>query len=244
MTRIIPHAAILTFALLTTIAARAGPPYVTDDPEPTRTGGWENYIFVSGTNTSGGTTGQAGFELNYGAAENLQLTLTVPSDYVSVRGPRAAAGDIDASVKFRFLHPSGDGWLPDAAIFPALAIPTGAGIVSTRHASLFVPVWLEKDAGPWATFGGGGYDLNPGSGQKNFALVGWALTRALGPRLSVGLELYHQTSNTSGGAASTNIGIGTIYQMTKHWALMASGGPGLAPRTANTSFYLSLQFTN
>jgi hypothetical protein len=23
----------------------AGPPYVTDDPEPTCTGGWENYVF-------------------------------------------------------------------------------------------------------------------------------------------------------------------------------------------------------
>jgi hypothetical protein len=32
----------LTVALALASRAWAGPPYVTDDPEPTRTGGWEN----------------------------------------------------------------------------------------------------------------------------------------------------------------------------------------------------------
>ena len=38
-------------------AALAGPPYVTDDLKPTRTGGWKNYALVSGANTSEGPAG-------------------------------------------------------------------------------------------------------------------------------------------------------------------------------------------
>ena len=34
--------AILAAALTPAASVRAGPPYVTDNPEPTRTGGWEN----------------------------------------------------------------------------------------------------------------------------------------------------------------------------------------------------------
>jgi hypothetical protein len=31
----------------------AGPPYVTDDPEPTDTGHWENYLFTEITHVAG-----------------------------------------------------------------------------------------------------------------------------------------------------------------------------------------------
>ena len=229
-------------ALATACPARAGPPYVTDDPEPTRTGGWENYVFVSGTDTPGASAGQAGIELNYGAAANLQLSLTLPADYIAARGLRAGAGDFDAGIKYRLLHPPAGSWLPDAALFPALTVPTDARGFSTGHAAAFVPLWLEKDFGRWSLFGGGGYDLNPGAGQKDYGLAGCALTRSFGDRLSLGLEAYHQTPATAGGSGATNIGLGTIYQVSRHWALMASGGPGLQSRSS--AFYFSLQYTD
>jgi hypothetical protein len=49
-----------------------------------------------------------------------------------------------------------------------------------------------------------------------------------------------------GGPALTNLGFGAIYQLTRHWALMASGGPGLQSpvRAGASAFYASLQFTN
>ena len=227
-------------------AAWAGPPYVTDDPEPTRTGGWENYLYMSGTNTPGTTAGQAGVELNYGAARNLQLTLTLPEDYVSSHGTRAGAGDLTVAAKYRFVHAPDESWLPDAAVFPSVTVPTGSADFGTGHASLFIPIWFEKDFGKWSTFGGGGYDMNPGAGQRNYLLAGWAIARSFGPRLSLGVELYHQTPIVSGGAALTNLGFGAIYQVTKHWAVMASGGPGLErpSRSGASAFYVSLQFTN
>jgi hypothetical protein len=238
--------AALVFFFSVTSPGWAGPPYITDDPEPTRTGRWENYVFLAGTSTPGGTAGQAGLEFNYGGAPNLQLTLTLPEDYVSSHRTRAALGDLTMAAKYRFLRPPDGSWLPDAAIFPALTLPSGSRRFDTGHASLFVPLWLEKDFGKWSTFGGGGYDVNPGSGQKNYSLLGWAVTRSFGEHLDLGVEIYHQAPSSAGETAQTNLGVGAIYQVTKHWALMASGGPGLVKplRSSATAFYVSLQFTN
>jgi hypothetical protein len=236
----------LVFVLLAAGPLRAGPPYVTDDPEPTRTGGWENYLYLTGTQTPGTTAGQAGVELNYGAAANLQLSITMPADYMRSRGLRAGVGDIDVGAKFRFLDPPDDSWLPDTAVFPALSVPTGAHGFGAGHASLFLPIWLEKDFGPWSTFGGGGRTFNPGNGQRNYGLVGWAVTHSFGEALNIGVEFYHQTPTSTGGAASTNLGFGVVYQVLTHWALMASGGPGLEnpSRSGSATFYVSLQFTD
>ncbi len=238
--------AATAIAWLTTCPAWAGPPYVTDDPEPTRTGGWENYLYVSGASTQGALAGQAGLELNYGAAPNLQLSLTLPEYYVSSHGLRAGIGDLDVGAKYRFLHPPDESWLPDAAVFPAVSVPSGARGLGTGHTSLFVPVWLQKDVGNWSIFGGGGYDFDPGGGQRNHGLAGWALTRNFGQRFNLGIEVYYQTSATTGGNASVNIGLGAIYQVTRHWALMASAGPGLQKpsQSAGSAFYVALQYTD
>jgi hypothetical protein len=68
--------------LLATIArAAAGPPYMTDDPEPTDYQHFEIYAFTQGMSAQGDTGGQSGIDFNYGGAPNLQLTATIPVDY-------------------------------------------------------------------------------------------------------------------------------------------------------------------
>ena len=127
-----------------------------------------------------------------------------------------------------------------------MTAPTGAHGFSLGHASLFIPVWLQKDFGEWSTFGGGGYDINPGVGQRSYAIAGLAVTRSFGQRLDLGIEICHQTPAVADGAALTNLAVGAIYQLTRHWAVMGSGGPGLETpsRAGISSFYFSLQFTN
>jgi hypothetical protein len=44
-----------------------------------------------------------------------------------------------------------------------------------------------------ATFGGGGYWINPGAGNKNHWFVGWVLERKITDKLTLGVELFHQT---------------------------------------------------
>jgi hypothetical protein len=70
---------VLVLSAATASPAIAGPPYVTDDPEPTDTGHWENYLFVEGTRAGGHFGGPpAGVELNYGAFSDTQLTWSFP----------------------------------------------------------------------------------------------------------------------------------------------------------------------
>ncbi|MFI4981757.1 MAG: hypothetical protein ACHQIO_15535, partial [Nevskiales bacterium] len=89
----------------------------------------------------------------------------------------------------------------------------------------FVPVWGQKDIGPWSVFGGGGYAINPGTGNRNYWSGGIAVSRRLGKRLLVGLEADRKGSDSDGGSASTSLGLGLIWQLRKPFRLLASGGP-------------------
>ena len=60
------------------VPALAGPPFVSDDPEPTEAGHWEIYGFAAGAHMAGETDGAAGLDINYGGAKELQLTAVVP----------------------------------------------------------------------------------------------------------------------------------------------------------------------
>src|ERR1700681_4264031 len=61
--------------------ALAGPPYVSDDPEPTDYKHFEIYTFSNGTATNGDISGATGVDFNYGAAPDLQLTATLPAGF-------------------------------------------------------------------------------------------------------------------------------------------------------------------
>jgi hypothetical protein len=221
----------------------AGPPYTTDDPEPTPVGHWEDRIFVDGVQTPGETLGQTGFDINYGAAKDLQLTLLAPLDFDHSARDTIGAGDIQLAAKYLVVHQSG--WIPDISLFPAVILPTQARAFGPARLGLFLPVWMQKDFGPWATFGGAGYDINPGPGNRNFTLAGWALTRQVTKRLNIGAEIYHETAQVAGGKALTAVAGGVIYQLTDHFAVMASGGPGVqrSPQSGQGVFYAALQYT-
>ncbi|MGH7023737.1 MAG: hypothetical protein ACREEB_09115 [Caulobacteraceae bacterium] len=226
--------------------ALAGPPYTTDDPEPTATGHWENRVFILGTQSPGDLAGQSGFDINYGVARNLQLTLIAPLDFDHGAHTEVGLGNIQLSVKYEFLHQSDHGWLPDVAIFPQLNLPTQARGFGPGRLGAFLPIWAEKDFGPWSTFGGVGYDINPGPGARDYTFAGWAVTRQLGRRLNLGMEIYHETPGTVGAKALTAVAAGAVYRLTRHFAVMASAGPGVqAARSAGEGvFYFALQYTN
>src|SRR5450755_3999355 len=84
----------------------AGPPYVSDDPQPTDYQHFEIYTFTTGTTTRDGIAGQSGIDFNYGAAPDLQLTATLPEGYsrASNGGTSIGASNIEVAAKYRFLH--------------------------------------------------------------------------------------------------------------------------------------------
>jgi hypothetical protein len=237
-------AVALAGAALAATPASAGPPYTTDDPEPTRTGGWENYLLVTGLQTPGDTSGEAGLELNYGGAKDLQLSLVLPLGVDHGAHTEVAPGQVQVGAKYRILHQSK--FLPDVALFPTLNLPTQARGLGPTRLGVFLPLWAEKDFGAWSTFGGGGVDINPGPGARNFTLTGWAVTRQVTRTLNLGVEVWHETPERIGVGSLTALAGGVIWQLSKHYALMGTAGPGLQGdrRAGQGVFYLSLQYTD
>src|SRR5438552_10220242 len=94
-------AAVSIACLLAIDFTRAGPPFVTDDPEPPPPGGWEINIPFILERTPGRTEMDAPlFDLNYGLP-NVQLKLEIPIAIAhnDGDGTRAGAGDLLIGVK-------------------------------------------------------------------------------------------------------------------------------------------------
>ena len=241
-----PRAALSALATLALAGpAWAGPPYVTDDPQPTERGHWEIYGYVGGAHAPGETAGEGGLDLNYGAAKDLQLTLVIPAAFTTADRGGVGMGVIEAAAKYKILHQDEHGWLPDVAVFPRLFIPTASSRFASTRPNLLLPVWAEKDFGPWSVFGGGGYQLNPGPENRNFWVSGLVVARQVNDRLNLGAEVFHHTRDTAQGKPLTGFNIGMIYKVADHWALLASGGPGIqnGRDEGQYDFYVSLQLT-
>jgi len=213
-------------------SALAGPPYATDDPEPTDPGHWEIYAFTSGTRVTGLVDGQTGLDLNYGAVPGVQLTATLPLAFATGQG--AGTGDLEFGVKYRFLHKEAAG--VSFALFPRLIAPTANHRFGTGRAQFLLPLWGQKDMGHWSLFGGGGYMLNPGRGNRDFWTGGVALTREIGSRLSLGGEVTREGPGAVGDHATTNLGLGGSYRLRGPFALLFSAGPGFSQGTG-TQFH-------
>lgn len=205
--------------------AWAGPPFLTDDPEPTETGRWEIYgplIEVEGRGPDYG--GATGVEINYGAAPDLQLTVGIPMAFVhDAAGRHWGAGDLEVSAKYRFYHDDAAGL--SVAAFPGLTLPTASHGMGNGKVTALLSVWVQKDAGPWSVFGGGGYAINPGAGHRDYWTGGVAVTRQVSSRLLLGGEVDRQGADSVGGRASTSLGLGGIWQLPAPFRLLASGGP-------------------
>ncbi|HKR91437.1 transporter [Novosphingobium sp.] len=220
--------------------ALAGPPFLTDDPEPTDTGHWEIYApMIEAEGRGAQFEGTSGVELNYGAARDLQLTASLPLAYArDTRGWRAGAGDIKLSAKYRFFHDGRAGL--QVAVFPGLTVPTATNAMGAGRVTALLPVWVQKDAGRWSIFGGGGYAINPGPGNRNYWTGGIAVTRRVSNPLLLGAEADRQGADTNGGGGSTSLGLGAIWQLKRPFRLLASGGPTFDDRGGAVRFHIFL----
>ena len=237
---------VIAVALVAPVrSALAGPPYVSDDPEPTDYQHFEIYTFNSGTAAHDGIGGASGVDFNYGAAPDLQLTATLPIGFDRSTGGSTSFGlsNIELAAKYRFLHQDSFGL--DVSVFPRVFLPSGSSAVGSSSASLLLPVWVQKDwSGGWSAFGGGGCVIAAQSSQ-NHCLAGGVLTYQLLPKLQVGAELFHQTADGSGTPASTSLGVGVRYDINQTYHLLGYVRRGIenADETDQYSWYASILFT-
>ena len=238
--------------LFTSGASWAGPPFATDDPEPTEYKHFEIYLYADATyNTDGSTGTRPGLEVNYGAAPNLQISVALPLafDQGSGRGTLYGYGATELGAKYRFIQEDDDGWRPQVSFYPSIEIPIGDSDrpdgVGGGHIRYFFPLWTQKSFDGWTTFGGGGYWINPGRGDKDYWFAGWALLRQITPDFSLGVELFHQTKDSIQGKESTGANIGAIYDFDDRWHVLASVGTGVQNQrpTDNFDYYVAVEWS-
>jgi hypothetical protein len=210
--------------------ALAGPPFITDDPEPLDHRHWEVYIASQNHHDRDGSSGTAPhFEVNYGALPEVQLHLIVPLTYNHPdRGLfNYGYGDTEIGIKYRFVKETDS--RPQVGTFPLIEIPTGArnrGLGNGRIQSFF-PLWFQKSWGPWTTYGGGGYWYNAGKGNRHWVFSGWLLQRDLSEKLTLGTEFFHSTADTVGGENSTGFNFGGTINFSENYHVLFSLGRGI-----------------
>lgn len=123
------------------------------------------------------------------------------------------------------------------AIFPRVFLPTSKASIRTR---VLLPVWAQKDIGKTSLFGGGGYEVNPGPGSRDFWLASAAVTHAFSNTLTLGGEATHQSADAVGGASSNSLGAGAIVKLRDPFSLLVAGGPAWSGGQSSYHVYAAL----
>ena len=224
----------------------AGPPFFTDDPEPVDYRHWEIYLASQYLSTKDGSSGTLPhLEANYGAYPNLQLHIIAPETFNDPAGSSYAQGygDTELGAKYRFVQETDN--IPQIGSFIQVELPTGdenRGLGNGKT-QVFIPIWLQKSFGPWTSYGGGGYWINPGTDNKNWIYAGWLLQRDLSKYLTMGTEFFYRTPDKVDGQYSTGFTAGGQVNFIGHTHFLFSCGKNLSGQDLST-FYLAFQWTS
>jgi hypothetical protein len=217
-----------------------GPPYQTDDPVPVPTGHYEFYIFggADSTPVAISTTGPA-LEFNWGAVPRIQLHAILPLGAVFPSNDRVvpasmgtnAFGPIDAETGIKWAWIKETKYFPQIGTFTMFELPLGSsskglGVGTTWYR---VPLWAQKNIGPWTFDGGAGETVVPQTTYRNFPYGGFLVKREIvHNRLDLGAEVFSHAAvgyGTGQNRGSTMIDIGGYYHFKNpdHQFLFAYG---------------------
>ncbi len=244
-------------ALLPPSRTIAGPPFVTDDPEPVAYVHYEFYTLSTGTSVRGDTAGVGpAWEFNYGIISNGQIHIILPLAFDAPAGgrPQYGLGDTELGFKYRFIDEDKNGLRPMVGVYPLIELPSGNENLGLGAGNVraYFPLWVQKSFGDWTTYGGGGSWINHGDDTPNrdYWFFGWLLQRQVTKQLAIGGEIFHQTATVvfggvDSGQATTGFNIGAIYDFDEHNHLLVSAGTGLQNASATNlfSWYVGYQIT-
>jgi hypothetical protein len=216
---------IIGISCLLVIPVFAGPPFITDDPEPVPFKHWEFYLSSIDYFQSDSKSGTLPhFEVNYGVLPNIQLHLQIPLNYLS-EGNKFdyGYGNTEIGAKIRFLNLAKS--KIQLGVFPVFQIPTVQNEnFSSSHIQSFLPVWIQKTRKKLTTYGGAGYCFNSGSDNQNWQFVGWEAQYDFTQKLTLGGEVFYKTAATEGTKDYFGFNLGGFLNFTEHFHFIFSVG--------------------
>ncbi len=233
----------MAFQLIASMA-RAGPPFLTDDPEPVDYHHWEFYLAsMQQYQREESDATLPHIEINYGPIPNVQLHLVMPMQYVhGLDGTKYGYSNTELGIKYRFVQESDN--MPQIGVFPLVEVPTGdqSQGLSNGAAQIYLPIWIQKSWGKFTTYGGGGYWLNYGPGTKNWLFAGWEGQYDFSDAVTVGAEAFYHTAEAPGATPGTGFNIGGIFNLNDHNHILWSVGHSITGEALTTA-YIGYQYT-
>lgn len=234
------------------VAAWAGPPFQTDDPEPIDFRHYEFYTFATSDGTPIETdTAAPAVEFNWGALPNVHLHIIIsaaailPSNNAQFApagiGPNEyGLGDIETGIKYRFVQETKH--RPMIGTFTMFELPSGSarrglGVGKTWYK---VPIWAQKSFGPWTTYGGVGETVINVPGYRNFTYGGWLIQRDIGKKMTLGTEVFSHGAEgqaTPQTKSATLVDVGGYYKFRDPgFQLLFAYGRTAAGQTENYAY--------
>jgi hypothetical protein len=232
--------AVAWFVLIGT--TQAGPPFVTDDPEVPPVGGWEINIPFTLNRAPGSTQMNAPvLDMNYGLPQ-LQIEFDIPIAVSSDdrKGTNAGLGDLLYGIKWRFFND--EKTQTEIGIYPQMFAPTGnyrEGLGGGRP-NYILPLLAEKSWGKWTLYGNVGYRLQTALDEQSYWYTGAVLQREINDRLSLGFELFGNTTTIPNGRPDFAFNVGGSLKLNDHLNFIFTGGRDFVGDT-HAMLYLGLQ---
>jgi hypothetical protein len=250
--------ALLVILAAPKLLSQAGPPFQTDDPTPVDLGHYEAYIFgtVDGTPAELDAAGPA-FEFNWGAVPNIQLHAILPfgavlpsNNPVYLPGGTGSSAfgltDMELGLKYGFIKQTQR--RPQIGSFTMFEIPTGSSTRGLGVGKVWykLPIWVEKEFGPWSLCGGLGYAVVPQTQYRNYFYGGFLVKREIGKKLELSAEVFSHAREgfaTAQTQSSTMIDVGGYYHFkSPGLQLLFAYGHSISGQTENYG-YLGLYKT-
>jgi hypothetical protein len=238
------HCGVLGISFLLAVDfSQAGPPFVTDDPEPPPPGGWEINIPFILQRTPGKTEMDTPlFDLNYGLPD-IQLKLEFPIEIVNEdsNGTKTGAGDSLIGVKWRFFN--NERSQVQFGIYPQLLLPTGdrGRGLGDRGSAFVFPLLAQRNWEKWTLYGNVGYWWQTGAETRDYVYAGAVIEREISERLTLGAELFGNSPKERGGRSELAFNVGGTWRLNQHLNLLFSGGRDIVGDTTAMA-YIGLQF--
>lgn len=225
------------------VPALAGPPYNVDDPGTAEYRHIEENTAYTTSRTPDARSDQSSTEINYGYSKNIQLTLGsgMSSQRLTGARPVSGMGDTGAEVKWRFREE--DAKNPGLSLHYFLKIPTagaadGLGSGKFDHALLMA---AGKQVGRLYAFGDVGGSLPGAPDERNNLVLGGAVSYQLTAAMTVGGQVYGNTSAAVGEKGNLSWGLTATRDVLPGKTLMLQVGRS-TQGPSNLNVYAGLQF--